>query len=297
MDSRIRGMLLVGGAALTWSTGGLLARLVEATDSWTVIFWRCGSASVFLLACVAIREGRRTPRVFGEMGWPGVSVGICMAVASISLVVALSYTSVAQALVIMSSTPLIAAIFGRVFLGEAIRPATAVTIAVVMAGIAIMVSGSEAGGSLLGDFFAALIAISYAAAIVISRRYEGTRMMPAACLGTAMATIFALLFATPLAVTVNALPLLFLFGAGQLGLGLALFVTGVRLIPASHSALLAMLEPILGPVWVWLVLSERPATTVLVGGTIVIASIIVKTVADIRHDRATAAAPAAPEAA
>jgi drug/metabolite transporter (DMT)-like permease len=296
MDSRIRGMLLVGAAALTWSTGGLLARLVEATDSWTVIFWRCGSASVFLLACVAIREDRRTPRVF-EMGWPGVSVGICMAVASISLVVALSYTSVAQALVIMSSTPLIAAIFGRVFLGEAIRPATAVTIAVVMAGIAIMVSGSEASGSLLGDFFAALIGISYAAAIVISRRYEGTRMMPAACLGTAMATVFALLFATPLAVTVNALPLLFLFGAGQLGLGLALFVTGVRLIPASHSALLAMLEPVLGPVWVWLVLSERPATTVLVGGTIVIASIIVKTVADVRHERATPPTPIAPEAA
>jgi drug/metabolite transporter (DMT)-like permease len=110
-----------------------------------------------------------------------------------------------------------------------------------------------------------------------------------------MATAFALIFATPLAVTPQVLPGLFLFGAGQLGLGLALFVTGVRLIPASHSALLAMLEPILGPVWVWLVLAEEPATTVLVGGSIVIASIIVKTVADVQHERA--AATAAPEAA
>jgi drug/metabolite transporter (DMT)-like permease len=287
-------MVLVGAAALTWSTGGLLARLVEPTDSWTTIFWRCGSAFVFLLACVVIGERWRTARAFREMGRPGVAVGVCFAVASISLVVALSYTSVAQTLVIMSATPLIAAIFGRFFLGEAIRPATAVTIAVVMAGIAIMVSGGEASGSLLGDFFAALIAISYAGAIVISRRYEATRMMPAACLGAGMATAFALVFATPLAVTPQVLPLLFLFGAGQLGLGLALFVTGVRLIPASHSALLAMLEPILGPVWVWLVLAEKPATTVLVGGSIVIASIIVKTVADVQHERtATTAAPEA----
>jgi drug/metabolite transporter (DMT)-like permease len=288
-------MLLVGGAALMWSTGGLLARLVAPTDSWTTIFWRCGSAFLFLLACVAIGEGRRTVRAFAEMGLPGLAVAACFAVASISLVVALSYTSVAQTLVILSSTPLIAAVFGRVFLRETIGPATAVTIAVVMAGIAIMVSGSEASGSLLGDFFAALIAISYAGAIVISRRYEATRMMPAACLGAALATIFALVFATPLSVTAHALPLLFLFGAGQLGLGLALFVTGVRLIPASHSALLAMLEPILGPVWVWLVLAERPAPTVLVGGSIVIASIIVKTVADVRRERA--AMRAAPEAA
>lgn len=283
MNDGVRGMTLVAGAAVVWSTGGLLARLIESSDSWTTIFWRSASAFAFLLVFIAIASGRTAPRLFREMGWPGLVVGFCFACASISLVVALSLTSVAKTLVIMSATPLIAAVFGRVFLGEPIRPATYATIAVVMAGIAVMVSGAETEGSLLGDFFALLIAIAYGGAIITSRRYPHIGMMPAACSGAGIAMVISFLFAAPLSVTVHDLPIMFLFGAGQLGVGLALFVTGVRLIPAAHSALLAMIEPILGPIWVWLALGEKPATTVLIGGAIVIASVAAKTMFDVRQ--------------
>ena len=283
MNDRLRGMMLVAGAAVAWSTGGLLARSIESADSWTTIFWRSASAFAFLLAFITITEGRAVPRLFRQMGWPGLLVGLCFACASISLVVALSLTSVAKTLVIMSSTPLIAAIFGRVFLAEPIAPATYATIAAVMVGIAVMVSGAETDGSALGDFFAFLIAVAYAGAIVTSRRYPHIGMMPAACSGAGLAMAISFLFAAPLTVTLHDLPILFLFGAGQLGLGLALFVTGVRLIPAAHSALIAMLEPILGPVWVWLALGEKPAATVLVGGAIVIASVAAKTFLDVRQ--------------
>ena len=284
MDHRLRGMVLVASAAVAWSTGGLLSRLLESHDSWTTIFWRSASAFAFLLLFMAVRNGRATPRLFRDMGWPGLLVGLFFAGASISLVVALSLTSVAKTLVIMSSTPLLAAIFGRVFLGEAIRPATYATIAAVICGIALMVSGSDEGGSLIGDFFALLIAVTYAGAIVTSRRYQEVSMLPAACLGAAIAMAVAFVFAAPLSVTAHDLPILFLFGAGQLGSGLALFVTGVRLIPAAHSALLAMLEPILGPIWVWLALGEKPAATVLIGGTIVILSVAAKTLTDLRQE-------------
>ncbi|HET7718018.1 MAG TPA: DMT family transporter, partial [Bauldia sp.] len=72
--------------------------------------------------------------------------------------------------------------------------------------------------------------------------------------------------------------LLALFGAGQLGVGLILLVTGARLIPATQSALLGMLEPILGPAWVWIFLGEEPATMTLVGGAIVVASVFANTI-------------------
>jgi drug/metabolite transporter (DMT)-like permease len=65
----------------------------------------------------------------------------------------------------------------------------------------------------------------------------------------------------------------------------------VRLIPASHSALLAMLEPILGPVWVWLALGERPALTVMIGGAVVLASILAKTLIDLREQAESPVAP------
>lgn len=283
MDQRIRGMTLVAGAALAWSTGGLLARLVHDTDIWPTIFWRSVSAFVFLLAFVAVTERRDFPRRFREMGIPGVAVGACFAASSILLVVALSYTSVAQTLVIMSATPLIAAIFGRVFFGEAVGITTALTIGAVMLGIGIMAGGSDTGQDLLiGGVFAGLMAASYAGAIVISRRYNTIGMAPAACLGAAMAAGVALFAASPLDVAPADLPVIALFGAGQLGLGMTLFVKGVRLIPATHAALIAMLETVLGPIWVWLALSETPPATVLIGGAIVLLSVGAKTLTDVR---------------
>ena len=290
MSTRLRGMALVGGAALVWSSGGLLSRLIEDADRWTTIFWRSTSAFAFLLAFLLVTRRGAAWREFRRMGLAGIAVGLCFTVASISLVVALSLTSVAKTLIIMSATPLVAALFGRVFLKEPISTITWGAIVAVMVGIAIMVSGgSTEAQSLTGDFFAALIAISYAAAIVISRRNHAVHMLPATALGVGIAALIALPFAAPMTVTAHDLPVIFLFGAGQLGVGLALFVAGVRLIPASHSALLAMLEPILGPLWVWLALGEAPATAVLIGGAIVIASVAGKTVADLREPELAAA--------
>ena len=283
MNERLRGVALVGAAAALWSTGGVLVRLLETQNSWTTIFWRSASAFAFLLAFIVIANRGATIRLFRAMGRPGLLVGVCFASASISMVIALSLTSVARMLIILSVTPLIAAVFGRIFVKEAISPATYAAIAAVIVGMVIMVSGTESSGSLLGDFFALLMAVSYAGAIVTSRRYPQIGMMSAACLGAGCAMVLSIPFADPLSVSAHDLPIMLIFGAGQLGGAMALFVTGVRLIPAALSALLAMIEPILGPVWVWLALGERPAATVLIGGAIVIVSVAVKTVLDARQ--------------
>jgi drug/metabolite transporter (DMT)-like permease len=276
-DDHSRGVALVTGAALIWSLGGLVARLVETDNSWTTIFWRSASAFAFLLAYLALTDGRSTPRRFAEMGWQGLVVGLCFAGASISFIVALSLTSVAKTLIIMSSTPLIAAVFGLAFLGESIGRATYLTIAAVMVGTVIMVSGSAGGGSFAGDVVAILVPISLAGAIVVSRSNPHIRMLPAACLGAGLAALISLPLAAPFDVTTRDLTIMFLFGSVQLGLGLVLFVTGVRLIAAAQSALIGMLEPILGPVWVWLALGERPTAPVVIGGAIVIASVAART--------------------
>jgi drug/metabolite transporter (DMT)-like permease len=105
---RRRGLLLVASASVVWSTGGLIVRLLD-TDSWTTIFWRSLTAAAFLLALLLWREGWRGLDGFRRMGVPGLVVGACFATASIALVVALSLTTVAKTLVILSASPLIAA--------------------------------------------------------------------------------------------------------------------------------------------------------------------------------------------
>lgn len=283
MSDHVRGLGFVALSAVIWSTGGLIVRLLDNQDSWTTIFWRSLTACLFLLVFLAIRDGRAAFGLFRRMGLPGLVVGAGFACASISFVVALSLTSVAETLMIMSSAPLIAAIFARIFLREAIRPATWLTIAAVMGGIALMVSDSHTSGSLLGAGFALLATTGYSTAIVTTRRYPQIRMTPAVCTGAALATLIALPMASPLDVTAHDLPLMVLFGAGQLGLGMAFFVTGARLIPAALSALLGMLEPILGPLWVWLVFAEKPVTSTLIGGGIVIAGVLANTILSLRR--------------
>ena len=283
-ERRLLGMLLVAAAAVLFSTGGLIVRSLEAADPWTTIFWRSLTAMLFLLGFMLVRDGGRgTLALFRQMGLPGLLVGVFLASSSIAFLVALSLTTVARTLIMLSAGPLVAAVLARLVLGEAIRPRTYLTIAAVMAGIVIMVSAELGGeGSLLGDAVAFLIALSYAAAIVTTRKYPHIRMTPAACTGAAIGMVAALPFAAPFSVGSHDFALLVLFGAGQLGVALALFVTGARLIPAAMSALLSMIEPILGPVWVWLAFGERPADTTLVGGAIVILSVAANTVLDAR---------------
>jgi drug/metabolite transporter (DMT)-like permease len=97
-----------------------------------------------------------------------------------------------------------------------------------------------------------------------------------------MAAIVVAPVATPWSVTPGDAGLLSLFGI-QMGLGLVLVVAGARLIPAAQTALLGTLEPIAGPLWVWVFLDERPAATTLLGGAIVLASLLWHTFAQMRR--------------
>ena len=279
----LRGVLLVAASAVIWSTGGLIVRSLS-TDPWTTIFWRSVTATLFLLVFLFVRDGRQAFRLFRKMGLPGALVGLFFACASVGLVVALSLTSVAQTLVIMSSSPLIAAVLGRVVLDERIRPAAYLSIGGVMLGIAVMMSSDlGADRSLAGALVALAIAFSLAGAVVTTRRHPDIRMTPAACTGTVIAMLVSLPFATPSSAGGHDLALLTLFGAGQLGGGLVLFLAGARLIPAAQSALIGMLEPILGPAWVWLVIGEEPRPMTILGGSIVILSVLANTLTGLRR--------------
>ena len=80
-------------------------------------------------------------------------------------------------------------------------------------------------------------------------------------------------FASPGSVSLQDLGLLVALGVGQIGLGLVLLTIGARLIPAAEVALITLLEIVLGPLWVWLVLSEQPGAATLAGGAIVLGAV------------------------
>ena len=272
-----RGFLLVFLSALFWSFGGAIARFIEAPDSWTVVFWRSLWAAAFLLGFMLLRDGGRgTLKLFRDMGVPGIAVAFCFATASTSFVVALAYTTVANILLMQAGVPLIAALLAFILFRERVSLPTWVAIAAVIGGVAIMVSDSLGGAvSPIGDGLALLIAVAFSIATVITRRFSHVRMTPATCLGTAMGAAFAASQASGLSVSGLDFGLLFAFGALNLGLGLAFFATGARLIAAAFAALLGTFETLLGPIWVWLIHGEIPSTRTVIGGAVVFAALLV----------------------
>lgn len=286
-----RGILLVAGAALLWSTGGLIVRSLDTADSWTTILWRSASASAFLLLLLLAREGRAGLAAIRRMIWPGdgpaILVAGCFTVSSIAFIVALGLTTVADVLLIFSSTPLIAALLARLVLGERITARTVVAIAATMAGIGILVSDSYVRGSLAGNLVALVVPCGTAISIVVMRRHRDIILLPSVCLAAAVAGLIALPFAAPLDLSVKDAMLLILFGAGQLGLGMAIFVAGAPLLPAATTALLGTLETILGPLWVWLAFDEQPSRGAMVGGVLVLASLAAHALFEYRQTRAS----------
>lgn len=281
------GILLVFLSAFFWSLGGTIARFLETQDSWTVVFWRSLWAAAFLLCFMAWRDGGRgMVRRFRDMGWPGLAVAACFAICSSSFVVALAHTTVANILLMQAGVPLFAALLAFLLFGERVAASTWAAIAAVIAGVAIMVSESLTGRvSPIGDGLALLIAVGLSIATVITRRYAHVRMVPATCLGTILAGIWAATQAGGLATSPQDMAWLFAFGAVNLGLGLALFAAGARLVPAALAALLGTFEPILGPVWVWLVHGEVPSARAIVGGSVVIAALLSYLAVEFRRRR------------
>jgi drug/metabolite transporter (DMT)-like permease len=287
------GRLLVAAAAVCWSTGGLIARLVD-TDPWTTVLWRGLFCAAFLAGVTALRVGRRTPEVFLGMGAAGVGMAVCFATASTCFIMALHRTSVANVLIIQSLSPFMAGLLGWAWMGERVAARTWAAMGVALLGSAIMVSrylyAETAAGSLGGDLLAFTVALAFAVATVLLRRNRHVQMRPAAALAAVLTSVVTAAAARPGSADAGDLLLLALFGSGQLGLGMILFTAGARRIPVAEAALIAVLESVLGPVWVWLAIGENPGRPSLVGGAIVLAALAGHTLVDLRLERRAAAA-------
>lgn len=278
MSSYAKGFALVMGATLVWSSGGLIVRAVTA-DSWTVVFWRSISSAAFLLAFIWLVERQAPWTAIRRAGLPSVLVGIFFAIGSLSFIIALGLTTVANVLMIQSLSPMIAALMARVVLKESIDGRTWAAIFVSFLGIAIMLGRMPSGDDLIGTLCAFANAVAYSAAIVTVRSQRDVPMAAGGWLAAVFGALIALPFAAPLSVPEGELPLLIFFGAGQLGVGMAMFTAGARYIPAAQSSLISLVETALGPLWVWLAFGENPGAWVLIGGSIVVGALVVHTLA------------------
>jgi drug/metabolite transporter (DMT)-like permease len=272
-----RGRIYVALAAVAWSTAGLLQRKLTVGIG-TQLAGRALFAVLGLLVFVAVAERGRVVRAFRAIGRGGLFVTALLAVSSGAFILALNYTSVANVLFMQALAPVLAAVFGT-FVGEPVARRTWLAMAVAIVGVGLMVGGPS-HPSAAGLSLSLLMAVSFAGTIVVTRHLREVSMAPATCLSQALVFLFAAPFASTDSVGGRDLALLAGLGIGQIGLGLIFLTIGARLIPAAEVALITLLEIVLGPLWVWIALSERPSTTTLAGGAIVLAAVVIQAVGE-----------------
>ncbi|WP_297779251.1 DMT family transporter [uncultured Roseovarius sp.] len=273
----LRGYALVFLAGLVWSTVGLGIRLIDEAQVWQILFYRSVSMTLLLYGVIRLRTGQDPLRLAWRMGWPGVIGGLSLVAAYTGAIFAIQTTSVANAMMLFACSPLLAAVLGRVILGEYVRPQTWVAILVAGCGIAVMVWDKFAGAALLGNLAAIGSAVGFATFTITLRWGKATEMMPAVFLsgvfGMVLMAIICLWLDLSLGITPGDMAISLGMGVFQVGLGLILYTIGSKTVPAAELTLLSLAEVVLGPVWVWLVLGETATPNTLIGGTILLTAI------------------------
>ncbi|HJU49051.1 MAG TPA: DMT family transporter [Gaiellaceae bacterium] len=270
-----KGQLAIVLAALAWSTAGVLQRQLSV-DTVTQLSGRAVFSCLALLGFVAVLNRGQTFQAFRTMGRAGLAVAVCVAVASGSFVVALNQASVANVLFMQAVSPIAAAVLAWITLGDPITRRAMGAMIVAVLGVGLMVGGPDSGG-VVGVAVSFVMTLAFAVSLVITRHRRDISMAPAICLSQALVFAVTAPFATPSSLTGHDVGYLALLGVGQMALGLAFFTVGARLIPATEVALISLLEIVLGPLWVWIALGERPAPATIAGGAIVLGAVLLQT--------------------
>lgn len=283
LSEKARGTLLMVSAMVILSPDALLISVIK-TDPWTLVFWRGLLTAITLSFTLVFTHGKGVLREIIRMGPAGILAGIFFGVSTISFVLSIRMTTAANTLVIVASSPLFAAIFTRIFLSEKVPLRTWMAVMTGFSGIIIIFSGSLSGGNTLGDFLALVTATIMAGNFVIIRSRKKVSMIPAVVLSGLLTTMFTVFFINPLSVRAQDILLLAVLGSVVLPIPLSIMTVAPKLIPAPEVSLIMLLETFLAPVWVWLVIGQTPAVETVLGGSVLVATLIFHALAGRRRD-------------
>lgn len=271
--TRAVGLLML--AALCWSLGGVLIKRVD----WPPLAVAGGRGLIAAVFLALTSRGLK-------FTWSPVQLGAAAAYAgtTVLFVIANKLTTAANAILLQYTAPVWIALLGAWFLGERTRRADWVTIAVVLAGLALFFADGLQLGGLTGNLFGLASGVSFALMILaLSRQKHGGPPLESIILGNLLAFAIGLPFIVkaPLPSS-DGLIALGLLGTVQLGVSYWLYARALRHVTAIEAVLVPVVEPILNPVWALLALGEKPGPYALAGGALVLGAVTLRAVASVR---------------
>ena len=270
------GPLLIFLGALSLSFGGLIVKSFEGANLWQILFWRSLFFTLTVLSFLIISYRKETLKSFYNSGVPGFFGGIILSFGFCGYVFAMYNTTVANTNFIISLQILFLAIFGYFFLKEKINTITLVSIVLAMTGVLIMVGNSLTPGELSGNLAAFTMPITFAVLIIIVRKFPTVDMVPAQFVAGISSCLIGFLMSTKIMISAHDIFLGFLAGFFQVGFGFIFITIGARTTPSAMVGIIMLSESVLGPIWAFLFVSERPSMFGLVGGIIILSAVLLQ---------------------
>ena len=275
-------LLLFGGFCLSW--GGFIIRSFEEASIWQILFLRSFFFLLALIAFLFVTYKKNTFKIIKESGLPGLLGGFVLSFSFVAFVVAMSNTTVANVVFIISTQTMFLAIFGYFYLKEKVSLIGLISILLAMSGIIIMVGDSISGGSLFGNIVALAIPINFAILVMIIRKNTKVDMVPAIFYSGIFSLIYGFFLAESFEFTKHDLWMGFLLGVPQLAVSFICITIGSRTVESATVGILMLMETLCAPLWVWLFLNEIPPISVFIGGAVIISAIILKSF-DKKHSK------------
>jgi drug/metabolite transporter (DMT)-like permease len=283
MTDRMKGLIYTGGGIMFLSPDALIIKM-SGLDGLSMIFWR-GLLSGISLGLILIIAWRGTLwSHIRSMGRPGLLVVIFYAISNSCFTMANTHTVAANVLVIVATTPLFSAIFAAMFLKEPTSPRIWIASLIALGGVGLVAGEQVSLNAGLGELYALVCVLGISIVFVVIRSAKEVNMLPATALALAITMPLGLFF---YAEPVGAIPWAFVLIGNLIFIPIAYIgiTVGPRYLPPAETGLLLLLETVFGSLWVWLVLSERPTDLGLIGGVVILVTLIVNTLITMHLER------------
>lgn len=260
----MHGLMLLLGAALLWSSGGFLIKLVDVSPM------AVSSGRSFIAVCTLMLLTKRVP---AKPSGAALRCGFLYALTVTTFVVATKLTTAANAIVLQYAAPVYVALLSARFLGERVTKCDWTAILLVVIGMVVFFADGLSVGNNLGNSIAILSGICFAFLVISLRRIHHQNPADAIIVGNGLAFLIGLPWLLESSWSVNSLIGILLLGVFQLGLSYHLYTKAITHVTALEAVLIPVVEPILNPVWVYLLMGERPSLWALVGSGIILGAV------------------------
>ena len=271
------GVYFVIMAGILWSMIGIGIRIIENANSWQILLYRSSSLVFFLFIVLLINTKKNPFVLIYQSKFPVFVAAFGLFIAYSGGIYAVQNTSVANAMLLFASAPLITSILGYYFLGEKVSLNTFFAILIALLGILVMFMDSFGNDSINGSIGGVISAFGFSIFTVSLRWGKQNNMLPSVFLSGLLAIFLTLIICKIQNYNIiieryDAFYALFL-GIFQVGLGLVLYTIGSKTVPAAELTLLSLCEVLLAPIWVWIFLGEGATRLTFIGGSILLIAI------------------------